>query len=901
MAVVKRPRIAGLSRAGLWIAWAALLVPTFVSASFHIDTDLESIRTATSELSGIEIIRRIESVIEAADRYRTATTGSIVDPRAASAVDAALASLERYDDGLPPALANGTALRDIVTDWPAVEREGPSHEARLTEWIDRFLTLIASTSQRTKISFDNDVATDDSGDAFAIEYQRSGERYARLVEIARSATAANIQLDDRIRATRVATEAVDSERLGYLDMELSIASDSALQDLQADVTALDVRSLAFSDYVRRTLARDGLTPTPAQLAVGRDVVARHDDVRREIARHFEMLTLRHIEGYRTSIVLTVVLAALVTLLSFAIVAWFQRALAITRELERRGAEQARERAIGAVQRELVTAEEKFRATFEQVPVGILILDEALDTAETNPALETLVSDFDEIVDTDRHLFAKALAGTQIEPFERRYNRIDGSSSWAEVELRGMTGGIEGRRYVVGTFRDISESKALSKRLVYDATHDALTGLPNRTAFSAALAEVTASPRAAGNNGFALLYLDLDGFKLVNDSVGHHAGDALLVETARRLRATMRHDDVICRMGGDEFAILLPESDADDSVRIATRIVAALREPMSFAEHTLAVRASIGIIVPQRDLVHPEEILRDADTAMYHAKSLGGGQYVVFDASMHEHVRRRMQLTTDLREALETETLSVVYQPIFDLRTMRLLGYEALARWTHPVFGVVGPSEFVPIAEESGSIEALGRFVLLAACEQLARWRESEPEAHAWRMNVNVAAQQILSGSIVNDLRRALARTNVPADRVFLEITESVLLDNVERATETLEALRRFGSRVCIDDFGTGYSSLRYLQHLPIDGIKVDRSFVSDGGDGIASEPIVQMLVTLSRVLGLSIVVEGIETQTQLRRLLALGCTMGQGYFFSPPIPASDAPSLARRFAEMTAS
>ncbi len=418
----------------------------------------------------------------------------------------------------------------------------------------------------------------------------------------------------------------------------------------------------------------------------------------------------------------------------------------------------------------------------------------------------------------------------------------------------------------------------------------MTALPNRAAFEKTVREAIDGLRGSGGARFALCFVDLDGFKLVNDSVGHHVGDALLVAVSWILRAALPPETMIARMGGDEFAIVLREAVMSYRVQ-AQRIVESLGTRFHYEAYDLSVRASVGVVELGELMLTYEDALRDADAAMYQAKKLGGGRFVIFDATMRARAKRRRELTNDLSESVARGQIGVAYQPIFDLNTQQVLGFEALARWEHPREGRIGPDEFIPIAESTGTIEALGRSVLAAACEQLARWRDTFELAESWTMNVNVAARQILNGSIVEDTRAILARSGLPAGRLTLEITESVLLDNVRVANETLLALRELGVRICIDDFGTGFSSLQYLQRFPIDGIKVDRSFVSGSGEGIASEPIVEMLITLSNVLELEVVVEGIETHTQMDRLQRLGCAMGQGFLLGKPMSPDEAIGL----------
>ncbi|MDQ2859047.1 MAG: EAL domain-containing protein [Candidatus Eremiobacteraeota bacterium] len=873
-----------------------MLLPTLVVAGAYVQAVSVRIAHTSDERMGVTVVRGLCDLIAAADGYRIARTSQSDIRRHAAQVDAAVAALERLDRGLPERVRLGADLAGVEREWTVIERLRSPSEARLSGWIERLGDTISIESDRSRITYDPGNDTINLGDALAIQFTRASVRFARLADVIDRTGASAAPLARRFLIARLASEALDRERIGISDLNEAMTVAPAL------VPALAVKSAsvnrATSAYVERV--RDafvnGLSTRPRKLAAqGRRIVAEQRTLKTHLAALLDAALADRNWQERKMRATALAATILFGVLSFAIVAALMRSLALAGQLERIKSERARDREISAVQRELLTAEEKFRVTFEQTPVGILIVDEDLKTLQSNPALEALVPDVATLLAAESASFERALVSGENQRFERRYRRRDDQFAWAEVVLRGVSGGGAGRRYVLGTFRDVTESKALASRLLHDATHDALTGLPNRTYFQNALRSALEGSRANAAERWALLFLDLDDFKLINDSVGHHAGDAVLIATANRLRATLREGDVICRLSGDEFAIVLPYESDRDIERVAGRIVAVLAEPVTYEDSSLNIRTSVGIVVLGAGTMPAEDALRAADTAMYQAKTLGGGRFVLFDASLHERAKRRKRLTTDLRLALATRAIDVAYQPIVDLRSGRVLGFEALARWAHPTEGSVSPVEFVPIAEESGTIERLGAHVLLVACEQLAAWRRHDPTARDWTISINVAARQILTGSIVEDLRQALSLSGVPASRIVLELTESVLIDHVGQANETLEALRRLGVGMCIDDFGTGYSSLQYLQRFPVDGIKIDRSFVSNGEEGLASEPIVQMLVTLSRVLNLHIVVEGIETETQLQRLIALGCTAGQGYLFSRPIAAD----LAAAYADAT--
>ena len=435
----------------------------------------------------------------------------------------------------------------------------------------------------------------------------------------------------------------------------------------------------------------------------------------------------------------------------------------------------------------------------------------------------------------------------------------------------------------------AQSVAALHSAVAEATrqsqHDSLTGLPNRAMFLAQLQQ-------AGTAGepLALLFVDLDDFKLVNDSLGHLVGDQLLTAVGHRIGQGLRTPDVVARLGGDEFAVLLRWTGEAEARAVAARVLDALQEPIVLGGHVVHVRASIGLVCSGGCGTPPEELLRDADVAMYRAKAEGKHRFVVFESAMRDRLQARTVLQEELRSALSRDQLRLHYQPVLDARTGRVDSTEALLRWEHPRLGLVPPADFVPLAEETGLIVAIGAAVLLEACHQTARWRE-RPELADLSVSVNLSPRQLREGCLVADVRTALHASGLPAHALVLEITESLLVDDVVAATARLEALKALGVRIAVDDFGTGYSSLSYLSRLPVDVLKVDRSFVAGIGQGPAGK-LAWAVLALAESLGLSTVAEGVETQAQADALVAQGCTTLQGYLFSAPVPADLLPTVA---------
>jgi diguanylate cyclase (GGDEF)-like protein/PAS domain S-box-containing protein len=468
--------------------------------------------------------------------------------------------------------------------------------------------------------------------------------------------------------------------------------------------------------------------------------------------------------------------------------------------------------------------------------------------------------------------------------------------------RGSDGQLEHYSTVL---RDIRERKAFEARLEHQATHDPLTGLPNRTLLLDRLTMAVARARRH-RSMIAVLFLDLDHFKVVNDSHGHSLGDRLLTSIATRMSRALRPDDTVARFGGDEFVVLCEDlDDADDAIRVGERIQTVLDDVFTIDATDIYVAASVGIssfdprersdASTRGAKVTPEVLLREADAAMYRAKERGRGQIAVFDETLRSRNLRRLDIESSLRRALDGDELEVHFQPIVDLLTGRVRHLEALVRWHHPERGLLLPAEFVPIAEETGLIVPLGRRVLEAACWQLARWRAEHAGQSDVSISVNLSGRQLGDPDLVEDLEQVIASSGVPPTSVVLEITESLLMDDVEFSHLTLDRLKRLQVQLAVDDFGTGYSSLSYLRSFPVDLLKVDRSFVAGLGTEGGDEAIVAAIIRLAHTLGLEAVAEGVETAAQLARLRALGCNLAQGFYLAPPMPAEEAFASLERF------
>ena len=487
---------------------------------------------------------------------------------------------------------------------------------------------------------------------------------------------------------------------------------------------------------------------------------------------------------------------------------------------------------------------------------------------------------------DVALFQAALAAAPAPPasptkVDVRFHRPDDTWVTTETMIADLSEdpGIGGRLLTV---RDVTERKYLEEQLRHDALHDPLTGLGNRLLFHDRLSHAAA--RASRNpHAIAVLMLDLDGFKDVNDTLGHAAGDRLLCEVADRLRKTLRPGDTIARVGGDEFAVLLERSEPGVPEIVAGRILAGLRAPIEIDGRTLVPLGSMGVATATTDRTTAEALLRAADLAMYDAKLRGKGCYAVFQDGMQQAAMRRVELENDLRRAVRQDELLLHYQPIVEVPSGRITGVEALVRWNHPTKGLVPPNDFIPVAEDSDLVVDLGRWVLWEAATQLKDWHDRYPEAAPFSMSVNLAARQLVSPWLVQEVERVIEATGVDPSSLILEITEGALMSETEPIEETLHRLRALGVRLAIDDFGTGWSSLSRLRSFPVDKLKIDRAFVREIASADDSAPLIAAIVAMAHSLGLLLVAEGVETVEQLACLHSLGCEEVQGYLLSRPV------------------
>ena len=448
-------------------------------------------------------------------------------------------------------------------------------------------------------------------------------------------------------------------------------------------------------------------------------------------------------------------------------------------------------------------------------------------------------------------------------------------------------------------REINERQRIQQKLIYDSLHDGLTGLGNRSLLMERVEWTIKHAQRHPNYMYALLFIDLDRFKVINDSLGHSTGDQLLVAVANLLQKCLRENDLVARLGGDEFVILLDGiSSTEDATMIGDRIQQKLRSPFELKGQSIFTSASIGIVFNSPNYTSGAELLRDADIAMYYAKERGKARYEIFDRAMYYETLKLLELENHLRQAVKRNEFVLHYQPIIALNNSKLVGFEALIRWQHPTKGSISPVEFIPLAEDTGLILEIGEWLLKEACQQLKQWQQKFaqiPQIASLKMNVNIASQQLQQPGFIQKLDRILQETGLKGSCLRLEITESVLIDPEGGIQNTLKQIRERNIKLSIDDFGTGYSSLSYLRRFPIDNLKIDRSFIEHMNYDLENLEIVRVIITLAKTLGMDAISEGVETPQQLQQLKALGCEFGQGFLFSKPLPSVGVESMLAHY------
>ena len=557
--------------------------------------------------------------------------------------------------------------------------------------------------------------------------------------------------------------------------------------------------------------------------------------------------------------------------------------------------------------ELRESEMKYRTIFENTGTATVIVEEDTTISLANSEFANMAGyEKSEIENLKSWLHfvdektQRKIQNSEVIPNHTEYNPTKPHFECTFIDKEGThkdmlcsLADIPGSESSVVSLADITELKEAERQIYHQAFHDALTSLPNRALFMEHLNMALKRAKRRDDYYFAVLYLDIDRFKLVNDSLGHSVGDQLIRAFASRIQESLRDLDILARFGGDEFVILLEDiENSEFASGVANRLQQELKRPFIIENKEVFAPASFGVVLNTRDYGDPENIIRDADAAMYHAKENGKAQYKIFDKTLHKKALHLLERETDLRKAVNRDEFENHYQPIVDLQTASLVGFEALIRWNHPQLGLINPGSFISIAEETGLIIPITQLIAQQACEDLCRWQKRLQDELKLSMNINLSSKHFMSPTLLDDIQEILKQTGMPPEQLKLEITETALMEDADETIRLVHRLKDLGLKLVIDDFGTGYSSLASLKYLPIDCLKVDRLFITDMLKDADSSVIMGTIVSVAHALGHSVIAEGVETHEQLKVLSGIDCDMVQGYFFSRPVPATQIPALA---------
>ncbi len=557
--------------------------------------------------------------------------------------------------------------------------------------------------------------------------------------------------------------------------------------------------------------------------------------------------------------------------------------------------------------ELRESEMKYRTIFENTGTATIIVESDTTISLANSEFANIAGfEKNEIENIKSWLHfmdektQRKIQNDEFVPEHSEYNQIAPHFECTLIDKNGnhknmlcALAAIPGSEKGVVSLADITELKQAERQIYHQAFHDTLTSLPNRALFMEHLNMALKRAKRRDDYYFAVLYLDIDRFKLVNDSLGHSVGDRLIGAFANRIQDSLRELDILARFGGDEFVILLEDiENSEYASGVADRLQQELKRPFMIEGKEVFAPASFGVVLNTRDYEDPEDIIRDADAAMYHAKENGKAQYKIFDKTLHKKALHLLERETDLRKAVHRNEFENHYQPIVDLQTASLVGFEALIRWNHPQLGLIYPGSFISIAEETGLIIPITQLIARRACEDLCHWQDQLKDELKLTMNINLSSKHFLSPTLLDDIKEILNQTGMPPQQLKLEITETALMEDADETIRLVHRLKELGLQLVIDDFGTGYSSLSYLQRLPIDTLKVDRSFVSRiQSDPDGNRNIVEAIISLAHRLKMMVVAEGVETEEQFAILLEMNCQFGQGYLFSKPLSKPQADEL----------
>ena len=870
------------------------------------------------ERIALQFEHRVYPLVVSLARYQNAIE-SLGPPQATDALRASIDARIRDADAF---IRTDAGDLDVLPDWNQVRTQWQTVRSLRHPYTGRAIDEMTSTllnnviynvENTSGLAYETNKWAQDLADISFSKVPAAASVALRLDMLSENAMRRHaIAIPDRIRLARhVISLRADGANMDFaLDdwpllisraPELYLGTAGQTARISADYRRFVAAGTALSKYSNANVVmRDRPTGDPQQSrrlalaaiaatnAINADVDGMLD---RLMAARLQYSRLRNVYLYAV-ILLSAAFIVGIMLLVAEITTRRERELLekATRESERLSAELARQNA----ERALRLSEAQFRAVFDGAAVGIAVLDRNGSVLDANAVFRSVYgenasgvfegheSEFGELMLGERDLFE----------FEQHVMTPRGLEAWTDSTVSLVNDETGKPYFAIWMFRDLTELKRNQRRMQHDQTHDALTGLPNRTQFESKIREQFAEAKTRPQSLFAVLFVDLDRFKDINDSLGHESGDFAIALVAQRLRGAIEPADVVARMGGDEFAVLVRSlPDVLHVEVIARRVLGALAKPVSLGNRSIFISASVGIALANTGYLRAEDIMRDADIAMRYAKTGGGARFSIFDSKMHARAEKRLQLTTDLRLGIERGEFDLLYQPIVRIEDGELTGCEALLRWNHPVEGTMMPMDFMPLAEQTALAVPIGRHVLRTACRQLSRWRGRSGKRSLFPMNVNVSAAELLDPEFEATLNAAVVEFGVSPADLTLEITESVILDSGTRPNALVERLRAAGFNICIDDFGTGYSSLRYLQQFKVDAIKIDRSFVCGQDGDVASEPIVRTLMTLAEAFDVRVVAEGIETSRQRDVLRNAGCRFGQGFYYAQALSAAELESM----------
>ena len=895
---------------------AAVLLCIALWQAFRLSSQAGTdVRTLERERAAVRYEAALMPLFHDLNRYRLQqqlSRSPLLYPNLRERIDREMAAARIAVAQMPASIAMLPQWQAVERDWATARlgKRTANERAANSAVHDLGVNLIYKLEDVSGLEYEVDRASQDLADIYFAKMPSAIGEVLRADLIAENGqTSRSLTIPDRILLARL----LDSTSTDQGDLDLNtddwnslilpgarrtgLATAPQSARYQADDDAMIAAGNKFYAYVNQNLV---LRPVPAGdpnvtrtdahataaaiTAVSNDVYSLLD---RQLAQRIASKTTldRYLYG---AVFLGLVLIAGIMLLVADLTARRNRlALQNAREeSERLSVELARQKAESALR----LSEAQFRAVFDGAALGIAVLDRNGKILDANAVFRNIYGEnsagvleghepeFSELMRGERDLFE----------FEQHVMTPSGHEAWTDSTVSLVNDDSGNPYFAICMFRDLTDLKRSERRMLHDMTHDALTGLPNRALFETKVREQFLQLKVSPESSFAVLFVDLDRFKDINESLGHDSGDFVISQVSHRLRAAIEAADVVARLGSDEFAVLVRSlPDVLHVEVIARRVLTALSKPIALGSRSIFVSASVGIALGSPAYQRGEDVMRDADIAMRHAKGGGGSRFAVFDSRMHARAEKRLQLTTDLRLALERGEFDLLYQPIVKIADGEIAGCEALLRWNHPVEGVIGPSDFMPLAEQTGLAVPIGRFVLRTACAQVARWKRAVGALRTFPVNVNVSAAELLDAEFEATLLAAVHESAIDPHDIMLEITESVVLDAGTRPNALVERLRSHGFGICIDDFGTGYSSLRYLQQFKVDAIKIDRSFVAGQDGDVASEPIVRTLMTLAEAFDVRVVAEGIETQRQRDVLRNAGCRFGQGYFYSRAIGADE--------------